>query len=342
VKIITKTVFDILTGDIVEEKSYDYNGPVALCKGGGGSSGDVDYPDYMKNFQNDWLNNMDADTITSSVTDIANAALGNSPFALATAYSPAADITAYEAVITAFAAILAGISDTADWAALYTQSGTSIVTINGITEAIIVADVDAFADQLDDEINIKILPRFEAGMRSINAVTSSAFAIGRSNIEGFRNRDVAKHSSTLRINAAFKNVDIETEEVRLRLEGSSQMLRLMMQRISWEDSYMKTVVEGKRIKIVANKEEMDENIRIDKEDALWDLEVFQYGANLLASISGGTGSVANQPSTAQSVIGGALSGAAAGGMIAGASEGVIGGPAGIVIGGLLGAASALL
>ena len=100
---------------------------------------------------------------------------------------------------------------------------------------------------------------------------------------------------------------------------------------------------SKRIKIVAKGEEAAAENEIDKADALWDLEVFKYGGNLLASI--GSASVQegpSGPSKAQSAIGGAMSGAAAGGILAGASGGAIAGPVGMAAGGVLGFASGFL
>ena len=167
---------------------------------------------------------------------------------------------------------------------------------------------------------------------------------------GFRNREVAKHESALRLSAAHKNADVDIENERLHLEVkkinivkesdlirnralvSDQMVRLMLQRISFQGDYMKTVIEGNRIKIVANKEEMDINLEIDKNDALWDLEVFQHGANMLAAIGGGT-TTTKTPTQAQSVLGGAMSGAAAGTMVGGF-------PYGTAIGAVLGAGMA--
>lgn len=325
--------------------------------GGGGGSGVVEYPAYMQTFHEGVLGagGMGVETMTAALIT----AFGASPWAAAVAYDPAADITAYEAAITGFAAILAGMNDIVDWAALYTQAIASIditditdtTDVTGITEAEIVADVDAFADNLDDEITTKVLPRFQAGMRDINAVVSSSFVVGEAVIESFRDREVAKHESGLRLSAAYKNADIDLENEKLHLDvkkmnafkdidlmkgrviGSGQMLQSMLQRISFEDSYMKAVIEGKRIRIVASKEENDANLKIGESDALWDLEVFQYGANLLASIGGGVaGTKGKEPSQMQSVIGGALSGAAAGTMI---SPGW-----GTAIGAILGAASA--
>ena len=293
--------------------------------GGGGGSGTIDYPAHMKAWHTDALSHGGVDSVTSSMTDIMNAALGASPWTGETAYDPDADITAFEAAISGFDAILAGISETTEWAALYTQAVTSIGTAS---EADIVADIDAFSDQLDDELLTKVLPRFEGGMRDINAVQSSAFVLGRALIEGFRDRDVAKHSSSLRLALAADNAKNYSA-------ATGQMVNFLMSKYAWEESYMRTVVEGKRIKIVAKKEEQDANLKIADDDALWDLEVFQYGANLLASIGSGTMNPKDKsPSGAQSMLGGAMSGAAAGAMV--------GGPVGAVIGGVLGGAIGML
>lgn len=298
---------------------------------GGGTSGKVDFPDYMKDWHGDALDGGGVDTLSSSVTDIINAALGNSPFAGEVAYDPDADITAYEAAISGFDTILAGISETVDWAALYTQATTSIATVS---DAEITADITAFSDELDDEITTKTLPRFEAGMNNINAVVSSAFVIGRSVIEAFKNRDVARHSSKIRI-------AVVSDRSRLYVEGTSQMMQLMLSKYGWEESYMRTVIEGKRIKIVAKKEESDKNLKIDESDALWDLELFKYGSNVLSSISGSAVSDEVKHNTAGSVLGGALSGVAAGAMMGSMFPG-IGTGIGAIAGGLLGAGAAFM
>lgn len=439
--------------------------------GGGGGAGVVDYPVHMKNWHSMALDHTGIDTLTSSMTDIINAAFGADPYTGETAYDPSADITAYELAITNFDTLLAGINEPFDWAALFVQAETSLGTpvavanaadvgvigdiavgdavvgniavgdiavpdivdtidVDGISEAEIVADIDAFADQLDDEINIKVLPRFESGMLDINAVASSAYAIGRSTIEGFRNREVAKHASALRLAAEYKNADMELGNVKLHLnvrqinvnkslevektninkdveiekinlskdidiertniskdidigktnitkdvsleqmsteikninaqigtanakaiiafhamylEGSSQMLKFLLSKYTWEEAYMRVVIEGKRIKIVAKKEEAGVNLEIDEAAATWDLEVFQHGANLLASIGGGTMIPGEKKgkSQASSAIGGALAGAAAGAMVGSVVPG-IGTAVGAVVGGVLGAASSFL
>ncbi len=324
--------------------------------GGGGGTGIVDYPAHMKTWHTAALG--DGSVITSDISDIMEAALGSSPFAAASAYNPDADITAYEAAISGFSALLTGITETTDWAALYTQATTSITisdkAVTGITDAEIVIDSAAFGDSLDDQITTTVLPRFQSGMRDINSVVSSAFVIGESNIEGFRDRDVAKHESGLRVVAQLKNADVDLDVAKMNLSkdigveqtrasAADSMLKFLIQKYSWEDGYMRTVIEGKRIKIVAKKEENAEDIGIDEADAKWDLEVFQYGANLLASIGSGVASPKDGggPSQLQTAIGGAMSGAATGALIGSVVPG-LGTGAGAGIGAALGFAAAFL
>ena len=65
---------------------------------------------------------------------------------------------------------------------------------------------------------------------------------------------------------------------------------------------------------MAQSEEADQQLDIDNSDARWDLEVYQYGGNLMASASGGTAlpGDAGKPSKRQSQIAGAAAGAAIG------------------------------
>lgn len=309
---------------------------------GGGSSGAVSHSAYLEKVHNDWLDATGTDSIEKSITEVMDSALGSSPWTGKAAYNPDVPIAAYEAAMAAFRALLSGISDTAAWNSFFTQASASLGAASSISDAAIVADVAAFAGDLDDDIVAKVLPRYRRGMQDINSVVSSAFAIGESVIEGFRLKAIAKHDSELRVEAAKLNATMVTENKRLILEGSGQILRLMLQRIAFESEYARMSVESNRIKIVAKKEQTDQDDTIDEQDALWDLEVFQYGSNVLAGIAGGTsGNKLKAPSKTASVIGGAMTGAAAGAMV-GAEYGSAGGPYGAIIGAVLGAAAGFL
>jgi len=297
--------------------------------GGGGASGAVSHSAYLETIHKDWLNATGLDTIEKSVTEVMDSALGSSPWTGLTAYNPDTAISAYEAEMVLLKALLTGLVDTTDWAALYAQAETTIV---GPGEAALIADADAFADILDADINTKILPRFRRGMQDINAVVSSAFVIGEAIIEGFRDRELAKYTSVARLESNSK-----------KLTATEQMMQMMTRRIAWRGDYAKLSIEANRIKIVAKKEQADQDATIDEADAKWDLEVFQHGGNLMAAIGSGT-AIPNLAKTnkAASMLGGALSMASAGAM---AGTAVSPGPGTLIgagIGGVLGAAASFL
>lgn len=275
--------------------------------GGGGASGAVSHSAYLEAVHTDWLNKTGVDTIEKSITEVMDTALGGSPYTGQLAYDPDADIAVYEAELALFKALIGGLSDTVDWAALYAQAD---LTLAGAAEAAIIADTVAFEAILDADIVTSTLPRFRRGMQDINAVQSSAFVIGEAVIEGFRDREVAKHSSILRLDVNAR-----------KLTAVEQMMQMMARRIAWNEGYSKTLIEASRIKLVAKKEESDRNLLIDVTDAKWDLEVFQYGANLLASIGGGT-AIPYSPGTnpTASTLGGVLAVAGAAATIYGASK----------------------
>jgi len=330
-RVHTKVVLDIDSWNILHEEGFEYQGLVELCKGGGGSSGQVRYPAYVEAIHEDWLRQA-ADTINSSVTDVMNSALGASPFAAAVPYDPDVDIATYISAIGDLDTLTAAFIGTLDLS-------PTLPTV--VSESDITSDVANLETQLkslkDARLTGSIIPRFEAGMRDINAVVSSAFVIGRTIIETDADqevtRDVASHGSRLRI--AVKATDAQVGE--LNLKNSELTMKAQQTRLDFEKMLTQLIVEAYRIKIVAKKEESDLTIEYDASDAKWDLEVFQYGANVMASPAGGTGVPTGKRSSAGSTIGGALSGAAMG-AVGGL---MVGGPVGAAIGGVLGLGAGL-
>jgi hypothetical protein len=273
--------------------------------GGGGGAGRVDFPAHITTAHSNWLSG----NVTSSVVHLMNAAFGNSPWIGQNAYNPDAPLTSSDAAITAYETLVSTLS-----------SGTALDDLVNdlLGNERIEDDADAFADQLDDQLAATVYPRFEAGMRDINAVMSSAFVIGRALIEEGRNREVAKYLSGLRYQAFGRDA--------LSLIGLR--LNLLSIRLQTQRELTATTIESNRIKIVALKEQADTDMDIDDRDAKWDLSAYQYGAEVMAAPGGGIG-VQKEKSMLQSVLGGALSGAGAGGSM--------GGPWGALIGGVGGA-----
>lgn len=285
--------------------------------GGGGTSGRVDFPDYMKDWHGIALDDGGVDTVNTSITDVMNAAIGASPFVGAAAYPPDTPVGYMVAAPTALQTLVDLLS-----------AGTGLDDIiSGFLDGSRIDDaVTEFSEDLGNRLTSEVLPRFEAGMRDINGVLSSAFVIGRAIIEDGQTRQVAKYGADLHLKAF-----------------GDDAIKIIQMKLEFQKVVSSLIIEANRLKIVAKKEEADGNLKIDESDALWDLEVYKYGGNLLASISGANISSQRHQgsSTASSVIGGTLSGAAAGAFI-GMETGMWGGPAGAIGGAILGAGMGLL
>lgn len=233
----------------------------------------------------------------------------------------------------------------------------------------IAADVAAFEDIQDDRLTTTVLPRFQAGMLNANACLTSSFVIGQAVLEGFNSRDVAMFQSDLRFKAFLQadqiratdeltrnsqvaeahrlddelqmgntehrdkiNFDLEVIRNQLILKSAEIMLDAMLKRAEWQKLVAHYTIVGRQIAIQAKIEELDKQVRFDDLETRWMFDIWTYGGNMIAALSGGvTYPQAYTPSTAQSVVGGALSGASIGSSISG-----YGAVIGAVVGGVAG------
>ena len=325
-KIYEEIVIDMTTMEVVSEVSYEYEGEVAECKGGGGgSSGKVDFPAHMKTAHKDWLDDTGADTMTFSVVSLMNTAMsGASPYNGYVPKDPDA----------AFFAPGDSLSDhTSVYEYLNNLSSDDLNAIFGsyITddETRITATVAAHSALLDDEVSVNILPKFKAGMVTINATMSSAFVIGEGVIFDSKTKKVADTDAKIRLQ-------------RLQ-EGGDLALRRLAAWVEWRKSVTSLSTEVSRIYLAAYGDRDDDYLEGLHKDATWDLEMYQYGTQVMASISGQPSQGMPRKSKTSSAIGGALSGAAMGagiGMAMGPAA-PVGVPVAAGIGAALGLAGAL-
>ena len=268
-----------------------------------------------------------------------DAALGASPYTLATAYNPQPQLAYMSDSVNTFDTRYQAAVNEMDYEKIIQEIKDSLDEYT-ITEEEILASVAAFSDSLNHEIETTMIPRFQRGMQDINAVQSSSFVLGKAMIEEEVVRKIAQYEADLRIQREKIRSTERVSNIGASLQTYMQMIGM---KLSYADSIAKLFVETNRMAIVAYKEQYDKDFELDSSNALWDLEVFKYGGNLLASIGGGTAvSGANKPSQAVSALGGAMSGAAAGAQIGSAFPGygtAIGAGVGAVVGGLAGAFS---
>jgi phosphotransferase system HPr-like phosphotransfer protein len=374
--------------------------------GGGGSTGTIDYPAYMKTLHGLILDNNGGDTPTNSVIDAFNAAYGNSPFTAATVYDPDTDITAMEGTITSFSALATALAYHTDFdtmsnaavaqlttAAPMTDISSAITTLAGlvsgldhtidlpamITTAVasydtdlepaaghIAAKIAAYVDDMNNALNSKVIPLFRAGMRDVGGVMSSAFTIGEVVLAAQMTRETAKFSSDIylendkmRVANIEKVITLMAAMLQEKLKGSASvteayikeqgamasqqaqaintMAAMLTNKLEYSRVLAAITIEQKRMKIVAKTEEGVKNVEYDAQDAKWDLELFQFVSNVLASISGAAVMPVGK-SQLSTALGGALSGAAVGTAIG--SETSVGSNWGGAIGGAIGLAAA--
>jgi hypothetical protein len=341
-KVYEKIVIDMITGEVLEEVSYDYQGPIAECKGGGGgsSSGTVDFPAYMKTLHGEWLNRNGASVVAvgDSINELISAGLVASPYDGETAYNPDSNIAEFIAELATFKTIVDNIDPETDWIS-YATTVKNEVDTNIMDDTVITTVTNAHAAVLDDRLTTEVLPRFQVGMRDVNAVISSTFVIGQAVLEAFNTREVAEFDAKLRVAAqGFRN--------QLIFQGIDANIGLLQSKINFKNSVTNYSIEANRIKTVLKKEEIAERLDIEDNQYKWGLELYQHGGNILSSISGSSVNTEKKPNKLSSAVGGAVSGAAVGGMIGGAMAGGKAGSTagywGAGIGAVLGAAYGLM
>ena len=284
--------------------------------GGGGSSGKVDFPAHMKVAHRDWLDNTGTDSMNFSVVDLMNTAqAGDSPYVNYVAKDPDEAFFAAGNSLVSYNTPYEILKTFDDW-------GIEAIfdTYFADDEAKITAAIVAHSAQLDDEVNINVLPVFKAGMANINATRGSAFVIGEAVIWEGKMKQVALADAKIRLQ-------------RIQ-EGSDVALKRMGIWMDWKRITSQMATEMARIYLAASFESDNNELEKAHKDKVWDLEMYAYGTQVMSCISGTASTVTKMPE--QSAMGGAMSGAASGAAIGAQSANPYGVAIGAVVGGIAG------
>lgn len=284
--------------------------------GGGGSSTvtQVEIPEYLRSAHESFI---------STVRNAVSSAIGTSPYSdfppipidvafFGTGYL----LKSFPAIYDMYGKFMAGL----DIEALFKQE------FKDTTEGSIINNlIDAQATELSDDLENEVIPRYETGMRDINAVLSGTFVVGKAMLERKRMQELSKFGAEVR----YKMIPVAVDRWKTILEWNKQMV----------------ITYAELIKLYfASAIDVDShNYEMKAKNALWPFTVldFERAAIGAASVGGNTRTEVAGASTAQRIVGGALSGVAMGSMAAGSIAG-LSTTAGAVGGGLLGIASALL
>lgn len=282
-----------------------------MGSGGGGGGGDstttIRYAEYIETKHESFL--------STTASAVSTALSGTNPYDYYQVVQSGDDayfgdgyaIASFPSLYDMYGKFMAGLDVELLWSQVLaaTQDDATVTTMS-----------QAHADLLSDDIEETALPRFQQGMRDINAVMSSTFVIGKSLIESARTKSIAKFDADVR----YKLIPIAAERWRAHLTWNQQMIGTYQTMIT---SYYNTA-------LAHSDANMDNYVK----QTLWPFTVLDYERANLAALQGATSSTApagSEPSAARKAIGGAVSGAAMGAQI--------GGPVGAVAGGVLGLAA---
>jgi hypothetical protein len=287
--------------------------------GGGGGGGDstttIRYAPYVEEHHNTFL-----DLVQTSVN---TALTAGSPYTTYTApevedafFSAGYTIASFPSLYDMFGKFMAGLDIEVLWEQTFQDTVNNPQVGNLVT---------AEAVLLDDDIELNLLPRFQTGMRDMNAVMTSSYIIGKAIIEDARTKALAKFDAELR----YKLIPIAQERYAAHL--------------NWNNGVIKMYAELMKFYYSA-KHDVDEQVfSMAARTALWPFTVLEYERAALGALQGATNTNKDVAggSTAQNVIGGAMGGAAAGAMIGMSTGAAYGGVYGAAIGGVLGGIAGL-
>lgn len=286
--------------------------------GGGGSEGPTDntvrFAPYLENAHGELLNDNGSDTADLSLIDALNAAFGGSPFGSAPTLNPddaffgsGYSVTSFPSLYDMFGRFMAGL----DLHVLWEQ------TYNGIiTSAPLGTLIASHAERLDDDVEQRVIPRFEAGMRNIGAIHSTAFAMGRALIEETRIRE-------------FNNF-----VAKLELGAFETSIRMWQAHLDWNKNV--TVIYSEMIRLYYGTRQgaSEHNAAMDAKHVTFDLDLFEYARAMLGALSGSPAAVGPGDKGKSSPLASGIAGG-----VAGAAAGSSFGPWGAAIGGVIGFAA---
>jgi len=269
--------------------------------GSGKTSTTIRYAKYIEEKHKAFLN---------EIVTRRNAAIDNSPYAsVATIASDDGffgvgyTLASFPSLYDMYGKFMAGL----DVDALYSQIYSDLME-GPVTRRLISAE-SAF---LSDELESDTIPRYETGMRDLNAVVSSTFVMGKALLEETRLKAVEKYSAGLQ----YALLPIASDRWKAHLE--------------WNKGVVMTYAEIMKLYFSAKMDIDSHNTEMVAKNRLWPFTVLDYERVAIAALQGATKTTqsAAGSSGVGRAISGALGGAAMGGMVAG--------PPGAIAGGILG------
>jgi hypothetical protein len=197
-------------------------------------------------------------------------------------------ISSFPSLYDMYGKFMAGL----DVDALYNQ-----IFLDTTTGPLITNLVGEQAIELADDLETNILPRYETGMRDINAVMSSTYAVGKALIENTRIKALSKYDAELR----YRLIPTAGERWGKHLDWNKNVVE----------------VYGNLLKLyVSARIDVDNQFYDFKaKNSLWNFTVFENYRLAIGTLTGATRTSSDGlggPTQGQKALAGAMSGAAIG------------------------------
>ncbi|KKM90688.1 hypothetical protein LCGC14_1236130 [marine sediment metagenome] len=287
---------------------------------GGGSSGKIDFPQYMKDLHEPYMDEL-KDIVDTQVG-------GTNPFTLAQSYDVTEEVESSQTRYDDHDALVEDLDAETEFKDYISTAESEVDDHLETSDADITTAVTAF-ETAQAPVLARSLNRFTGPMAGANAVGGSAFVVGVALIE-------AQHNSSVDSYRAVIQSAADTERRAAIMAALKYMMDYNIGKVDSDRLSTVTQAEINRIKMVAKKEQYEDDIGYDVEDAMWDIRLYEPLFNGLGSIH----SAAYMPKQTKRGIGSAI-----GGAMGGAVMGAIVMPGmpllGAAIGGGLGLAASL-
>lgn len=237
--------------------------------GGGGFSGKIDFPNYMRNAHEDLLD------ISDNLVAITVA--GASPYNAAFAYDPDTDVDAVQDKIDTYFELAEAVTPSDDIGEFFTDAAAFVDAellsddyIDDLTDAYEVTNKPAY---------LRSISRFTGGMSDINAVHNSSFIIGlaleeesfNNQLEGF-SAGLKQQRDQLRTNAVMTLASMMVTVYQMKLQSTANSANMQQ--------------EQGRFTVAAKQNQYDKDLELDVRDVLFDFDVLDRGGMVLGAING--------------------------------------------------------
>lgn len=247
-------------------------------------SADVHYPTWMENYHADLLIGTDplGSTITYTPGSIMNvsgqieAAKDQSPFNVAP-YDPTKRMRQLEGRLDELADAIEDY-DPEDYASTQASTARKISEGDFYPESRVDALVDAFEERQALRF-ARAATRINGALQDGQAIMSTQYGMAMAQLELDRAMEVNAFDAQARLQRERDLQDFTRSVIGVLQDGKVQQIQMLGQLMQAQQDFA-------RLDVIAQQDAIDKQLEYQTRHLLWNLELFQYGGNLLASIAG--------------------------------------------------------